>query len=86
MLLSFTVRLPQAESAEKRVRIVTRPAARRQHFEPVDISSTDDHIVRQKRRCEPGNDIRDVSPPLSYARRYQSVNPDIILKGSVLIG
>src|SRR5262249_35232983 len=78
--------LPQTKAAEKRIGVVARSAARRQHLQLLDIASAQDHVVSFECRNKPGDNIAHCVAPLILAKSLQSANADVVLVSAPPVG
>jgi hypothetical protein len=69
MLLSFSLAgvLPEPESSDERIRVVTHAGTRRQLFQFLDVSSSKNDIVGLERSNQASYNIRHIAAPLLRA-------------------
>jgi hypothetical protein len=78
--MTSIVFLPKAKSSHECMGIISRPATRRQLFQFLYVTSSEDYIVRSQGGNQTLHDVGDNAPPLFPAIFLYSPDPDVVLK------
>src|SRR5262249_52025653 len=74
--------LPKPKSSDERIGVVANPATRRQSFEILDVSSSQNHIFRFERGNETGYNVPDRLLPFLIAQPSASRDSEVVFKGT----
>src|SRR4030095_3815559 len=77
--------LPQTKPSQERIGIVTRSATWRELPQFLDVSSSQNHVLRFQSGHEASDHICHVLPPFLFAQPLVSADPDIVFEGAPFV-
>src|SRR5262247_4003291 len=77
--------LPQTEPSQERIGVVARSATWREILQFLDVSSSQNHVLRLQSGHEASYHVRRVLPPFLFAQPFVSADPDIVFEGAPFV-
>src|SRR5215510_10111647 len=77
--------LPQTEPSQERIGVVARSATWREFLQFLDVSSSQNHVLRCQSGHEARYDVRHVLTPFLFAQPIVAADPNIVFEGAPFV-